>query len=65
MSIQEIESAVAQLSQEELSRFCQWFEEYRAEKWDRQIEDDILAGRFNAAGRRAEAEFNSGRCKPL
>jgi len=65
MSVQEIETAVARLSAEELSRFSQWFEEYVASQWDRQIEADILAGRFDAAGKRAEAEFEAGRCKPL
>ncbi len=65
MSVQEIEAAVTRLSADELSRFSQWFEEYVADKWDSQIEADILAGRFDAAGKRAEAEFEAGRCKPL
>jgi hypothetical protein len=65
MSVQELETAVARLSPDELSRFSQWFEEYVAERWDRQIEADILAGRFDRAGQRAEAEFDAGRCKPL
>jgi hypothetical protein len=49
MSVQEIETAVTRLSADELSRFSQWFEEYVADQWDRQIEADILAGRFDAA----------------
>lgn len=65
MSVQEIEAAVTRLSAEELARFSQWFEEYAADQWDRQIEADIRAGRFDAAGQRAEAEFEAGRCKPL
>ncbi len=65
MSVQEIESEVARLPADELSRFSKWFEEYLADQWDRQIEADILAGRFNAAGQRAEAEFEAGGCKPL
>ena len=65
MSVQEIEAAVTRLSADELSRFSQWFQEYAADQWDRQIEADILAGRFDAAGKRAEAEFEDGRCKPL
>jgi hypothetical protein len=65
MSVQEIEAAVTKLSAEELSRFSQWFEDYVADQWDRQIEADILAGRFDTAGKRAEAEFEAGRCKPL
>lgn len=65
MSVQEIESEVARLPADELSRFSKWFEEYLADQWDRQIEADIVAGRFNAAGQRAEAEFKAGGCQPL
>ena len=45
MSIEELQSAVAQLPAEELDRFSRWFEGLLAERWDRQIEADILAGR--------------------
>jgi hypothetical protein len=65
MSIQDLETAVSQLSKEELARFSQWFEEYVADQWDRQIEADALAGRFDGAGQRAKAEFDAGRCTPL
>ena len=46
MSIEELQSAVAQLPAEELDRFSRWFEKFLAEQWDRQIEADILAGRW-------------------
>ena len=65
MSVQDIETAVARLSKEELTQFSQWFEEYIADDWDRQIEADILAGRFDAAGKRAKADYEAGRCTPL
>ena len=65
MSVQEIETEVARLPADELSRFSKWFEEYLADQWDRQIEADIVAGRFTAAGQRAVAEFEAGGCKPL
>ena len=65
MSVHDLEAAVAQLSKEELARFSQWFEEYVADQWDREIEADILAGRFDAAGKRAKADYDAGRCTPL
>ncbi|MGP0064481.1 MAG: hypothetical protein ACLQGP_12900 [Isosphaeraceae bacterium] len=65
MSIEELQAAVAQLPAKELDRFSQWFEEFLAEQWDQQIEADILAGRLRAAGRRADEEFEAGRCTPL
>jgi hypothetical protein len=33
MSIQDLETAVTQLSKEELARFSQWFEDYVAGLW--------------------------------
>jgi hypothetical protein len=65
MSVEEIQSAVSQLPAEELDRFSRWFEVFLAEQWDRQIEADILAGRLDAAGRRADEDFEAGRCTPL
>jgi hypothetical protein len=65
MSLDELETAVAKLPPEELAAFARWFEEYLADAWDRRIEADIRAGRLDEAGRRADADFEAGRCKPL
>ena len=65
MSIQEIENAVAKLSSQELSVFSQWFEEFVADQWDRQIERDAKAGLLNEALERAGEHRNAGRCTPL
>jgi hypothetical protein len=65
MSVEELKAAVAQLPTEELNRFSRWFEEFLADEWDRRIEADILAGRLDAAGRRADEDFEAGRCTPL
>jgi hypothetical protein len=65
MSLRELETAVSQLPTSELASFARWFEEYLADTWDRQIEEDIRAGRLEKPGRRADAEFEAGRCKPL
>lgn len=65
MSIKELESHVAQLGREELVAFSQWFEEFLADRWDEQIEADIAAGKLDAAGQRAERDFETGQCTPL
>jgi len=65
MSVEELESAVARLSAEDLARFTEWFEEYYAEAWDRRIEEDARAGRLDAAGAQADKDFESGRTTPL
>jgi hypothetical protein len=65
MSRQEIERAVAGLSSHDLAAFAQWFEEFVADAWDRRIEEDIRNGRLDAAGQRADEDFETGRCSPL
>jgi hypothetical protein len=65
MSLDELESGVAQLPAGELAAFARWFEEYLADAWDRQIEADILAGKLNRAAEQANADFDAGRCTPL
>ncbi|HEV3210994.1 MAG TPA: hypothetical protein VGY91_12090 [Chthoniobacterales bacterium] len=57
MSIEDLESAVSRLSAEELARFSAWFEQFMADQWDRQIEEDIKAGRLDAAGKQADEDF--------
>ena len=65
MSVQELENAISQLSYEEFSQLVRWIDEYRAELWDHRIEADIIAGRLDEAGRRADEDFDSGRCTSL
>ena len=65
MSVEELEIVVSRLSPEELALFSQWFEEFQSEQWDKQIEGDILAGRLDDAGKRADEDFEADRCTPL
>ena len=65
MSIEELELVVSRLAADELDLFSQWFDEFRALQWDRQIEADALAGELDAAGQRADDDFEAGRCNPL
>jgi len=65
MGVEDLESAVSHLSEAELARFREWFAEFAAEQWDRQIESDIAAGRLDAAGKQADEDFEAGRCTLL
>ena len=46
MSIQEIKSEIAQLPPDDLAKLAQWFDEFQAEAWDRQIAREAKGGRF-------------------
>jgi hypothetical protein len=65
MSVEEIESAIAQLPDSEIARLAEWFQEFQARAWDAQIERDMGAGRLDALIEQAEREFESGECDSL
>jgi len=65
MTIEDLEVAVAKLPPDQFARFAEWFAEYQAELWDRQIEDDLRAGRLDAVMQRAREDIAAGRSKPL
>jgi hypothetical protein len=65
MRVEALQTAVSNLSPDELNRFSTWFQEFLADEWDRRIEADILAGRLDEVGRRADEDFEAGRCTPL
>jgi len=65
MTVEELERAVSELPPEELRRFREWFAEFEAERWDRQIERDLRAGRLDSLVEEARAEHRSGRTRPL
>ncbi len=65
MSVQEIETVISQLPPTDLAELAQWFEEFQADAWDRQIAQDVRAGRFDAILQRVDEQAESGQCTPL
>lgn len=46
-AIERIKTAVSELSDEEFLKFRKWFDEYASDMWDKQIERDAKAGKFD------------------
>jgi hypothetical protein len=64
-TVQEIEAAISQLSEDELSRFREWFEEFDAKAWDKQFENDVMGGKLDNLASQAISDFQAGKCKEL
>lgn len=61
-TIAEIEDAVRRLSPKDLAAFREWFVQLDAEAWDRQIEEDVAAGRLDSLAEEALQDLRQGRC---
>jgi hypothetical protein len=46
--LETIEKKVSDLSAQELAEFRQWFVEFDAATWDRQVDRDVKAGKLDA-----------------
>lgn len=65
MSVQEIESAITRLPVTEVSELMSWLSEHHARLWDRQIEEDLDAGRLDALLAEVDGEYEAGLARPL
>jgi hypothetical protein len=65
MTLHDLENAVAGLRPDELAKFRAWFVEFDADAWDRQIEQDVAAGRLDAMAEEALEDYRAGRTTGL
>ena len=63
--VEELANEVQQLSREELATFRDWFRKYDSDEWDREIEEDVLAGRLDTLANEAIAQHKAGRTQEL
>ena len=63
--VEKIESEVATLSPPELARFRAWYAEFDSDAWDRQIAQDVTAGRLDALASQALEAHRTGKTKAL
>ena len=64
-NIEKLESEISRLSARELAAFRAWFAEFDAAAWDREIERDAEAGRFESLADAALADHTAGRSRQL
>lgn len=64
-TIEEIKVAITQLSPQSLRELRAWYEEFDAQVWDQQIEEDVAAGRLDDFAEEAIRAFRNGKVTEL
>lgn len=64
-SVEDIEQEIADLTPEQLAQFRAWFQEFDADAWDRQIEQDAITGKLDRLAEEALVEHKAGGSRPL
>jgi hypothetical protein len=65
MSVKDIEKAIAELPRQEFVELMSWLQEHHHDLWDKQIEDDLAAGRLDGLLSEVEKEYDAGLAQPL
>ena len=47
MTLQQLEKAVSELPPDQLSQFREWLLAFDADRWDRQLDADLTAGKLD------------------
>jgi len=63
--VESLENEVAKLTPRELAAFREWFANYDADAWDRQIESDVKAGKLDRLAAEALAAHGRGETKGM
>ncbi len=63
--VETLEREIEKLSAEELAAFRDWFANYDADAWDRQMEADVKAGKLDRLAAEALAEHKRGETKAI
>jgi formate dehydrogenase maturation protein FdhE len=64
-TLQEIETAIEQLSPAEFDQLATWIDKLRETDFDHQIEADAKVGRLDVLWAKAEQEIAKGKARPL
>ena len=65
MSVTEIQAAIIELTGDDLADLMNWLEDYQAKLWDKQIDEDLQAGRLDAVLAEVDEEYEAGLGRPL
>ncbi len=60
MTIEQIEKAILNLSEQDFSKLRNWLLDLDYQQWDQQLEQDIMDGKLDDIAKEALAEFKAG-----
>jgi len=65
IALPEIEAAIKQLPENDVRQLAAWLQNYLDEKWDRQMEEDLAAGKLDAIIAKAEADIAANNVRDI
>jgi hypothetical protein len=60
-----VESALRALPVKDAREVAEWLQDYLDQQWDKQMDEDIAAGRLDKLAEQALGRYRAGQVKPL
>jgi len=64
-TVTELKAVFERLPENDARELANWIQSVVDDRWDRQIDDDIAAGKLDKLAEEAMAHYQAGRVKPL
>ena len=64
-TLEQIEAAILKLSSDDLEELRKWFSDLDFQRWDRDLEKDVAAGKLETLANEAIADFETGNCQEI
>jgi hypothetical protein len=65
LTLEQLETAILQLPPDDFNQLLEWFFDLDYQRWDRQLESDIAAGKLDSLAQEAIADFEAGRYRAI
>jgi hypothetical protein len=64
-NLEKLEKDIRKLGRQELAVLREWFRNYDADEWDRQMEADVSCGKLDSLAKEALEAYKSGNTKEI
>lgn len=65
LTLEQIESAILQLSPDQFQKLLEWFSDLDYQRWDEQLEKDIADDKLEALAQEAIADYEAGNYREI
>jgi hypothetical protein len=65
LTVEQLETAILQLSPNDFNQLLEWFFDLDYQRWDEQLENDIAAGKLDNLAEEAIADFKAGHYRAI
>ena len=65
LTLEQLETTILQLPAHDCRKLLEWLSDLDYQRWDKELENDVAAGRLDSLAQEAIAEFEAGHYRTI